>query len=320
GVTAHAKTQYTSPNTAISTKKTNKVTATTTGTYTIVAKAYGYYTLRINNFTVFSNYKVSATKTLKTHLASGSAATVTATVKIGASTIAAAINKMSKTLGVTAQVTDNGKLKLNNQDGGNIKITERAGTKAAATVHRKTTGTVHFDAKTYHNVFDGAKGMFINQNMDNGNHLIATKGFTGGASDAFTANGYKLTDAGGTANVTVIRGTVTITGPSAFRFTDYWENNETTHGDPNLRFNAVVTSAGQNVTKGKVDFTRTLNKSTNTNLTTQGGLTADGILYRFSAANQQMFLKTTNILTATNAQKAIDRIDQAISDLNKFRA
>ncbi|WP_461833344.1 flagellin N-terminal helical domain-containing protein [Desulfothermus sp.] len=329
GVTAHAKTEYTAANTAISVKKTNKVTATATGTYTVVAKAYGYYTLRINNFTVFSNYKISATKTLKTHLANGSAATVTATVKIGASTIAAAINKMSKTLGVTAQVTDNGKLKLNNLDGGNIKITERAGTKVGtgtAGVGKHTTGNFHL--KTYHNAFDGAAGFFINANLNNGANLIGTAGFTGGANDAFTTNGYKLTS----ANVTVIRGTVTITGPSAFNFSDYWAPNVKAGGTTsaeastagNINFNKVTTSAGVAVTKGKVDFTRLTNRvvytTGNVNMTTQGGKRTDGYQYKFTAANQQMFLKTTNILTATNAQKAIDRIDKAIADLNKFRA
>jgi len=329
GVTAHAKTEYTAANTAISVKKTNNVVAGSTGTYTVIAKAYGYYTLRINNFTVFSNYKISATKTLKIHLAAGSKATVTATVKIGASTIAAAINKMSKTLGVTAQVTDNGKLKLNNLDGGNIKITERAGTKVGAGAAGKGTHTTgNFHLKTYHNAFDGAAGFFINANLNNGKYLIGTAGFTGGTKDAFTPNGYKLTS----ANVTVVRGTVTITGPSAFNFSDYWAPDVTTGGSTaaetykggNIMFNKVRTSAGQQVTQGKVDFTRLTNRvvytTGNANMTTQGGAMTDGYQYKFTAANQQMFLKTTNILTAKNALKAIDRIDQAINDLNKFRA
>ncbi|WP_461833342.1 flagellin N-terminal helical domain-containing protein [Desulfothermus sp.] len=329
GVTAHAKTEYTAANTAISVKKTNKVVAGSTGTYTVVAKAYGYYTLRINNFTVFSNYKISATKTLKKHLAAGSSATVTATVKIGASTIAAAINKMSKTLGVTAQVTDNGKLKLNNLDGGNIKITERAGTKVGTgTAGRGTHTAGNFHLKTYHNAFDGAAGFFINSNLNNGANLIGTAGFNPGGADAFTANGYKLTN----ANVTVVRGTVTITGPSAFNFSDYWAPNVQAGGTTsaeastagNINFNKVTTSAGASVNKGKVDFTRLTNRVTytvsNANMTTQGGARTDGYQYKFTAANQQMFLKTTNILTAKNAQKAIDRIDQAINDLNKFRA
>ncbi len=329
GVTAHAKTEYTAANTVISNKKTNKVTASATGTYTVVAKAYGYYTLRINNFTVLSNYKVTAVKTLKTHLANGSAATVTATAKIGASTIAAAINKMSKTLGVTAKITDNGKLKLNNLDGGNIKITERAGTQASG-VAKHTTGNVHI--KTFHNAFDGAKGFFINNALNNGAHLIGTAGFTGGANDAFTANGYKLTTTGGNANVTVIRGQVTITGPSKFNFSDYWAPNvkstgatsaETSHAG-NINFNKVTTSAGSAVSKGKVDFTRLTNRVTyttkNVNLTTQGGKRTDGYQYKFSAAKQQMYLSTTNVLTVSAAQKAIDRIDKAINDLNTFRA
>ena len=326
GVTAHAKTEYTAPNTVISNKKTNKVTASATGTYTVVAKAYGYYTLRINNFTVLSNYKVTAVKTLKTHLANGSAATVTATAKIGASTIAAAINKMSKTLGVTAKITDNGKLKLNNLDGGNIKITERAGTQASG-VAKHTTGNVHI--KTFHNAFDGAKGFFINNALNNGAHLVGTAGFTAGANDAFDGtHAFKLTN----ANVTVIRGQVTITGPSKFNFSDYWAPNvkstggtsaETSHAG-NINFNKVTTSAGSAVSNGKVDFTKRTNRLTyttgNANITTQGGVQTDGYVYKFSAANQQMYLKDTNILSAKNANKAIDRIDKAINDLNRFRA
>ena len=326
GVTAHAKTEYTTPNTAISKKETNKVTATATGTYTVVAKAYGYYTLRINNFTVLSNYKVSAEKTLKTHLANGSAATVTATAKIGASTIAAAINKMSKTLGVTAKITDNGKLKLNNLDGGNIKITERAGTQASG-VAKHTTGNVHI--KTFHNAFDGVNGFFINNALNNGAHLVGTAGFTAGANDAFDGtHAFKLTN----ANVTVIRGQVTITGPSKFNFSDYWAPNvkstggtsaETSHAG-NINFNKVTTSAGSAVSNGKVDFTKRTNRLTyttgNANITTQGGVQTDGYVYKFSAANQQMYLKDTNILSAKNANKAIDRIDKAINDLNRFRA
>ncbi len=317
GFVAHAKTEYTSPNTAISKKVTNKVAAATTGTFTIKAVAYGYYTLRINNFTVFSNYKVTAIKSTKVHLASGSTATVTATAKIGASTIAAAINKMSQTLGVTAQITANGKIKLNNLDGGNIKITERAGTKASAN-SAHTVGNFH--VKTHHNVFAGTAGFFINANMNNGKHLIGTKGYvsTGGADPFTGSDPFKMTN----ANVTVIRGQVTITGPSAFKFSDYWENAEGTAADPGgLRFNQVTSSAGQKVTVGKTDFTRLTNKSTNNKLTTQAGAqSVDGIVYKFSAPNQQMFLKTTNILTVSAAQKAIDRIDQAINDLNSFRA
>ncbi len=323
GVTAHAKTEYTSPKTVLSAKKTNKIAAasvTKTGTYTIVAKAYGYYTLRINNFTVFSHYKVSAVKTLKTHLAAGQSATVTATVKIGASTIAAAINKMSKTLGVTAQVTDGGKLKLNNLDGGNIKITERAGTKTTGVKTVKTTYTngAKFIAKTYHNAFDGAGGFFINSAMNVGRHLIATAGFSGGNQDAFTTKGLRLTTTGGEANVTVIRGKVTITGPSAFNFSDYWQNNETTHAD-NINFSQVLSSAAANVTKGKLDFTN-IPGTTNNKLTTQGGVRVSGYQKKFQEADQQMFLKTTNVLTVEAAQKAIDRIDKAIKDLNSFRA
>jgi len=326
GVVAHAKTVFTNQNAQLSAKKTRTITAGTTGTYTVVAQAYGYYTLRINNFTVFSNYKVSAKKTLKTYLAKGSSARVTVTVSIGASTIAAAINKMANTLGVTAQVTSGGKLKLYNPDGGNIKITERAGNKAAGTVHHTTTKTAgKYYVYTYHNVFAGTNGFFINQALKNGANLIATAGFTGGANDAFvntigTRKNINTPARLTNGKVTIIRGTVTITGPSAFKFTDYWENGEGTNTDPNLKFSQVITSGGALVKQGKVDFTRTINKSTNNNLTTNAGRTADGIVYNFSAANQQMFLNTTNILTASAAQKAIDRIDQAINDLNRFRA
>ncbi len=326
GVTAHAKTVFTNNCAHLSAKKAKTLTATTTGTFTVVAQAYGYYTLRINNFTVFSNYKVSAKKTLKTHLAKSSTAKVTVTVSIGASTIAAAINKMANTLGVTAQITSGGKIKLYNPDGGNIKITERAGTKANGTVTHSTTKTAgKYYVYTYHNVFDGANGFFINNALNNGANLIATKGFTGGNNDAFVntigirANvdsPARLTN----GTVTVVRGTVTITGPSAFKFTDYWENGETTSGDPNLKFSQVITSGGALVKQGKIDFTRTINKTTNTNITTNAGVTADGVVYYFSNADQQMFLNTTNILTVSSAQKAIDRIDQAIKDLNNFNA
>jgi flagellin len=259
-------------------------------------------------------------------LAKGSSARVTVTVSIGASTIAAAINKMADTLGVTAQVTNGGKLKLYNPDGGNIKITERAGNKAAGTVQHTTTKTAgKYYGYTYHNVFAGTNGFFINQALKNGANLIATAGFTGGANDAFvntigTRKNINTPARLTNGKVTIIRGTVTITGPSAFKFTDYWENGEGTNTDPNLKFSQVITSGGALVKQGKVDFTRTINKSTNNNLTTNAGRTADGIVYNFSAANQQMFLNTTNILTASAAQKAIDRIDQAINDLNRFRA
>ncbi len=322
GVVAHAKTVYTAPNAYISQKATNKYTATATGTYTVAVKAYGYYTLRINNFTVFSNYKITATKVTQVHLAKGSAATVTATVKIGASTVAAAINKMSKTLGVTAQVTDGGKIKLNNLDGGNIKITERAGTVTKNTPTQVKTGD--YRGKTYDNVFDGqVNGMFINNTINRGANALAN-GYQGTAAltDAFTTNGYRLTTAGGgQADFAVIRGTVTVTGPSAFRFSDLWENGEVTNTDPALRFNKVITSAGKAVNTGQADFTRVTNKvGGTTNITTQGNQVADGYYYKFSVANQQMFLKTTNVLTVENAQKAINRIDKAISDLNKFRA
>ncbi|GAB6161261.1 FliC/FljB family flagellin [Desulfothermus naphthae] len=326
GVTAHAKTVFTNSKQYLSAKKTKTLNATATGTYTVVAQAYGYYTLRINNFTVFSNYKVSARTTLKTHLAAGSSARVTVTAKIGASTIAAAINKMANTLGVTAQVTDGGKLKLYNPDGGNIKITERAGTKTAGTGTNVTTKTAgKYVVYTYHNVFDGNNGFFINNNLNNGSKLIATAGLTGGANDAFTntigiRTNVKTPARMTNAQVTIIRGTVTITGPSAFKFTDYWENGEGTTADPNLKFSQIITSAGGLVKQGKVDFTRTINKSFNSNITTNAGVTADGNVYYFSNANQQMFLNTTNILTVSNAQKAIDRIDQAIKDLNSFRA
>ncbi len=323
GVTAHAKTYYTSPKTALTKKITKTYTAASTGTYTFGIRAYGYYTLRINNFTVFSNYKVTVSKTTKVHLAAGSNVQVAVTLKIGASTIAAAINKMAETLGVTAQVTENGKLRLYNPDGGNIKITERAGTKSAATnkIHAGNY-TIH----TFQNAFDGAVGFFINQTLNDGNKLIATKGFTGGNNDAFQDTIGIRTDVGSPArltngNVTVIRGTVTITGPSAFKFSDYWENGEATNADPQLKFSQVITSAGALVKQGKVDFTRLTNKSTNTNITTNAGNTGiDGVVYYFSAPAQQMFLKTTNILTVAAAQKAIERIDQAINDLNNFRA
>ncbi len=322
GVTAHAKTIYTSPKTALTKKITKTYTATTTGTFTYGIRAYGYYTLRINNFTVFSNYKVSVNKTTQVHLAKSSKVQITVTLKIGASTIAAAINKMAETLGVTAQVTEGGKLRLYNPDGGNIKITERAGTKSAVT---NSIHTGKYTIHTFQNAFDGANGFFINQALNDGNKLIATAGFTGGNNDAFvnTIGGRtniktpaRLTN----ANVTVIRGTVTITGPSAFKFTDYWETSETTHADK-LHFSTIITSAGASVKIGKVDFTRLTNKTKNSNITTNAGNTGiDGIVYYFSAPAQQMFLNTTNILTVAAAQKAIERIDQAINDLNKFRA
>ncbi len=327
GVNAHAKTVYTSPNTAISVKKTKKITAGSTGTYTVAVRAYAYYTLRINNFTVFSNYKITAQKTVQTHLAAGSNLTVTATLKLGASTIAAAINKMAETLGVTAQVTEGGKLRLYNPDGGNIKITERAGTVDYAT-NAQNKGNYYI--VTFANVFDidtGAnntvKGFFINnQTLRRGSHLIAKAGFTGGNNDAFVGSvvPHYLTvvTTGKAVARTVIRGTVTLTAPSGFKFTDYWEAGETYNKD--LGFHKVVTSAGVQVTKGKVDFTRLTNKTANTNITTNAGRTGDGYVYYFSAPAQQMFLNTTNILTVAAAQKAIDRIDQAINDLNKFRA
>ncbi len=324
GLTAHAKTEYIVSKTALSAKKTNHLTATTTGTYTIVAKAYGYYTLRINNFTVFSNYKVSALKTIKTHLAKSQSAKVTATVKIGASTIAAAINKMSKTLGVTAQITDEGKVKLNNLDGGNIKITERAGTKSGA---HATRNTGNYYSKTSQNVFSGIKGFFVNKTLHRGSHLIVKSGFSGGTQDAFTKSGLKLTavTTGGKnlANVTVIRGQITITGPSAFRVSDLWDPNGTNN---NLNFTSVMTSAGGNTKTAKPvnvaqkDFTKLTNVSQQVTVTTQGGVKTQATIYKFSAAKQQMFLKTTNILNVEAAQKAINRIDQAIDDLNRFRA
>ncbi len=315
GLVARAKTLYTAPNAYISNKVTNKYHATATGTYTVAVKAYGYYTLRINNFTVFSNYKITATKITQVHLNAGQDATVSATVKIAASTVAAAINKMSKTLGVTAQVTDGGKIKLNNLDGGNIKITERAGTIAKNTA-TPVTGKYH--GKTYDNVFDSqVKGMFINNTINRGANALAG-GTKGGA---FTANNYRLTTAGGNqADFAVIRGTVTVTGPSAFRFSDLWEDGEATNTDPALRFNKVTTSAGGVISAGKTDFTRVKDKVVSNQITTKGNQVADGYYYKFSVAEQQMFLKTTNILTVENAQKAIDRIDQAINDLNKFRA
>jgi len=337
GVVAHAKTEYTTPNTAISKKATVKFTAHSTkgtGTYTVVARAYGYYTLRINNFTVFSNYKVSAVKSTKVHLVKGGKVTVTATAKIGASTIAAAINKMSKTLGVTAKITEGGKLRLNNLDGGNIKISERAGTKSMVTNTLAKTDVRSDSAnqkpidQSFVNLFDGAKGFFVNTNLNDGKNLIAKGGFTGKVSvhnGAFTVNGYALTIHDGSKYTavnarTVIRGTVTLTAPTKFKFSDYWEANEAYNAGKTFHFSNVRTSGGQLVTTGKVDFTRNKDRETNITMTTVNGKQTDGILYKFSAAEQQMFLKTTNILTVDNAQKAIDRIDKAISDLNKFRA
>ncbi len=314
-VVAHAKNIYTAPNEYISNKVTNKYHATATGTYTVAVKAYGYYTLRINNFTVFSNYKITATKITQVHLNAGEDATVSATVKIGASTIAAAINKMSHTLGVTAQMTNGGKIRLNNLDGGNIKITERAGTQAKATITNSAGG---YKGKTYANVFEGqVNGMFINRTIHRGLNPLAS-GTTGGA---FTIRKYRLTTTGGTgvANFAVIRGTVTITGPSAFKFSDLWESGEATNGDPALNFTPVTTSAGGVINIGKTDFTRVKDKVISSQITTQNNQVADGYYYKFSVAKLQMFLKTTNVLTVENAQKAINRIDQAINDLTKFR-
>jgi len=334
GVVAHAKTEYTAAHTALAVSK--KVTFTAhptkaTGTYTFVARAYGYYTLRINNFTVFSNYKVTATASKAgVQLAKGAKTYLTVKLNIGASTIAAAINKMSKTLGVTAKITEGGKLKLNNLDGGNIKISERAGVTAhaqntlAVTHHAGITNHMAL-TKTFVNLFDGAKGFFVNKTLHKGKHLIAKDGFTGGTSDAFTEHGYALTIhlAGGTTPInarTVIRGTVTVTAPSKFRISDYWEAGEAHNAGQTFHFSKVRTSGGQLVAEGKTDFTRNKDVFKSIHMTTVNGKRTDGIQYRFSAAEQQMFLKTTNILTVDNAQKAIDRIDKAISDLNKFRA
>jgi len=237
---------------------------------------------------------------------------------------------MSQTLGVTAKITEGGKLKLNNLDGGNIKISERAGTKAntantlAKTNVRAPANQKPID-KSFVNLFHGAKGFFVNTNLQHGEHLIAKAGFTGGDNDAFTQHGYALTYHDGSKFTaikarTVIRGTVTVTAPTKFKISDYWEAGEAHNAGKTFHFSKVRTSGGKLVGEGKTDFTRNKDVFKSIHLTTVNGKQTDGIRYRFSAAEQQMYLQTTNILTAKNALKAIDRIDQAISDLNKFRA
>lgn len=188
----------------------------------------GTYTLSINGVSIFSNYQKKVT-------ANNATSTQTVTLKLGAATVVGAINARSATIGVTAQTTANGKIQLNNKEGGNIYLRE-------AVKGDYTNGAL------------GTSGTFF---------------FTDNTSASLTAGGLRQ----------IFRGEVLLASNSKITVKD----SETSNQEIKIGTSGLST-------------------------------------YTFQAPNQTQYLNTTSITTVAKAQKAINRIDQAINDVNTFRA
>jgi len=190
--------------------------------------AKGTYNLDINGVSIFDNYEVTATAN------PDAGETEIATAKLGAETVVGAINAKQETIGVTAQTTEAGNVKLNNLEGGNILVGEEASGGLAEGTGGNASA-MFIDGKDDLDSAGGASNIFRGEVSLVSNESIEVSHITGGGGDVFEELG-----AGGTVN--------------------------------------------------------------------------------FSAPDQQGFLNSTDITSVSNSQTAIDRIDQAINDMNGFRA
>lgn len=87
--------------------------------------------------------------------------------------------------------------------------------------------------------------------------------------------------------------------------------------------NSITAGGLRNIFRGEVELSNTSKITIKDTETANNELkvgTAGLSTYTFQAPNSTQYLNTTSITTVTKAQKAIDRIDQAISDVNSFRA
>ena len=310
---ATAKNSFTSPNTGVKAKITASASATAAGTDTATAKGTGQYTLRINNFNVL---KTEVTNSVTAQVKNGDSTTITATVSIGNETIVGAVNNMSETLGVTAQTTDQGgKIKLNNLDGGNIKLTERAGTAT-------TTANVFESGGSAANT-DGAGrtntplAVFNNTSLQAGTTLVTTGGTAAITGTMYDSNATGILQGAGDGAATVVRGTLQLSADSAFTMADLNTNGAgTTVGTTN-----VTTALATGTIAGTTDFTRNINTTNTGNYETIGGNTTGAKIYNFENPGQQSsYLESTSVSTVDKAQKAINRLDSALNDINSQRA